>query len=429
MKQLTIIDGLVELAQKAKADSEEWVVKSLLSIALTGSQSLIKAVTTKLAIPAFIETIAPLPFDSSIHSELNPQYFRDHVLLGKIKGTNSPFWYPIPDLTKHLLMLGKTGSGKTNLLYLVIAQLLQRVAVWIFDYKQDFRHLVRMFPGKFLVFDLVKTFKCNPLCPPPGVHPKKWLGIVSDLFCRCNSLLEGSLGLLVGEIDKLYKKHGIYDGSEKYPSFYELYERLKNLPLNPRSRTEGYRESIINRLFAFLSINPDIYDCSKGYPLDELTNKNVIFELHGLLDNQARFWINLLLYWIFCYRIEKKQRGSGLLNLIVFDEAKNVYSPYTNPNIGFANISLITSLIREFGLGIAAADQAANLDSSIFANSFSKILFPLGDGADLKKAQASMSLSNEQIEYIHKLQIGEAIVRFPAYPKPFVLQIPRFPLG
>lgn len=430
MRQLMNIDSLVELAQKTGTDKEEWVLKMLVAISRTGSPGLIKAFITKLQDRALVEALDPYPFDRFIQAEFRPEYFRNHVLLGRIKGTNSPFWYPIRDLTKHLLVLGKPGSGKTNLNYLIAWQTINRASLWIFDRKQDYRHLVRLFPDKILVFDLLKKqFIFNPLSVPPGVHPKKWLEIFSDVFCRSNSLLDGSLGLLIIELDKLYQRYGVYNGGQNYPSFFDLLQRLKNLPLNPRSRTEGYRESLVNRVGAYLSTNPDLYNCSTGYPLEELLNRNIVFELHGMLDQQARFWINIMLYWLFCYRIEKKERGNELKNLVIFDEAKSVFNPFHNENIGFPPITYMAAMLREFGVGLVASDQSAQLDNAIFANSYCKILFPLGSGEDLAKMQKAMSLTNEQVDYVHKLKMGEAIARFPAYPKPFVVQIPRFPLG
>ncbi len=322
MKQLMNIDGLVELAQKAKADSEEWVVKSLLSIALTGNQSLMKAVTTRLAIPAFIETIDPFPFDSAIRAVLNPDLFREYLLLGKVKGTTeTPFWLLIRNLLMHCLVLGRTGSGKTNLFFLLIAQLLNRVAIWVLDRKLDYRHLLRMYPNKFYVFNFTNNFRCNPLCPPEGVHPKIWMQLIADLFCRTTSLLDASLSLLTTIIDHLYAKYGVYAGSGNYPTFLELVEFLKTMKTHPRSRTEGYRVSLLNRLGAFLATTPELYNCSKGYPLEELIKKSIVFELHGLLEPHAKFLVNYLLHWLFCYRIHHKQRGTELRNLCVFDEA------------------------------------------------------------------------------------------------------------
>lgn len=115
-------------------------------------------------------------------------WLKDNVLLGKVKGSEALVWYPLTELLKHLVILGMTGSGKTNFLMWVLSQLIGRFSIWIFDKKQDFRGFVKIFPGKILVLDLMSEFVCNPLSVPPYVNPKMWLELITDLFCRSNGL-------------------------------------------------------------------------------------------------------------------------------------------------------------------------------------------------------------------------------------------------
>ncbi len=353
--------------------------------------------------------------------------FDTHVLLGKVKGSGAPVWYAIKELTKHALVLGATGSGKTNLLYWIISQLLGKVGCWMFDRKEDFRHLIRLFPDKLLVFNLAEDFRCNPLAPPAYTKPMKWLEIFVDLYCRANNLLDGSKSMLLITMKDLYERHKVYFGSRDYPSFFELLEALKKLKVAGRSRSANYKDSLVNRLESYLATNTQLYDCSVGFDIEALLTKSVVFELAGLIDFQANFWINLLLYWVFAYRIGKKERGNRLLNLVVFDEAKSVFPPFENPALGFPPITYMISMLREFGTSIIASDSSAHLNEIIFSNSKLKILFPLGSGDDLLKAARAMGLSAEQAAYTHSLGLGEAIVSLPKIGN-FVLEIPKFPL-
>ncbi len=354
--------------------------------------------------------------------------FDTHVLLGKVKGSGAPVWYPIRELTKHALFLAATGGGKTTLLYWIISQLLQgKVGCWMFDRKEDFRHLIRLFPDKLLVFNLAEDFRCNPLEPPPYTKPMKWLEIFVDLYCRTNNLLDGSKSMLLITMKDLYERHKVNSESNDYPSFFELLEALKILKLTGRSRSSNYKDSLVNRLEAYLATNEQLYDCSVGFDIEALLTKSVVFELGGLIDFQANFWINLLLYWMFAYRIGKKERGNRLLNLVVFDEAKSVFPPFENPALGFPPITYMISMLREFGVGIIASDQMAQLSNAIFANSQLKVLWRLGSGDDLLKVARAMGLSAEQAAYTHTLGLGEAIVSLPKVGT-FVLQIPEFPL-
>lgn len=358
---------------------------------------------------------------------MRTELIHSHVLFGKVKGSSAPVWYPFAEFLKHMLILGRTGSGKTNLIYWIVYQLSKKCGVWMFDRKEDFRHLLQLNKDMY-VFDLMQDFCFNPLQPPPYFHPKKWVEMVTELYCRINSLLGVSQNMLFTACDKLFEDRGIYDGGRDYPSFFELYDALKKMILARWSRSAGSRDSLCNRFEATLATNKSLYDCSIGFDLESLLNKTVVFELAGLMETQANFWINLLLHWVFAYRIGKKERGSQLRNIVVFDEAKAVFSPFENPNLGLAPITYMVSMLREFGVGIIAADQTAQLNNSIFANSQLKILFSLGSGDDLLKAARSMGLDAEQAAYSHNLGVGEAIVRHHKIGKTFILQIPKFPL-
>ncbi len=106
-----------------------------------------------------------------------------------------------------------------------------------------------------------------------------------------------------------------------------------------------------------------------------------------------------------------------------------MFPVYRNENLGQPPINSMISMLREFGVGILAASQSAELDNCIFSNTYCKILFPLGSDEDSAKMQKAMGLTQDQIKYIHKLKRGEAILRCGEYPDPVVIQIPRFPLG
>jgi hypothetical protein len=163
-----------------------------------------------------------------------------------------------------------------------------------------------------------------------------------------------------------------------------------------------------------MDITGDCYECSAGFPLEQLLDKNVIFELDGVMESHANFMVNYLLYWLFCYRIGKGERGKELRNLVVFDEAKAVFSPFENSAIGFSPIVYMVSMLREFGVGIIAADQTAQLNNAIFANSQLKVLFSLGrkpNGRRLSRFYGDQRKEDERLkEYLLNLTIEEKCV-------------------
>ena len=116
-----------------------------------------------------------------------------------------------------------------------------------------------------------------------------------------------------------------------------------------------------------------------------------------------------------------------LRNLVVFDEAKAIFPPSWNPINGFSSMEMMISQAREFGIGVLAADQTAQLSNMLYANTNLKLLMGLGSGVDLLTAAEAMGLSAEQRDYAHNLGVGEAVVH-DRNVGTYVLEIPRFPL-
>ena len=68
----------------------------------------------------------------------------------------------------------------------------------------------------------------------------------------------------------------------------------------------------------------NMLDCSKGFPLEKLIDKSVVFELNGLSSELQSLIATILLCRVFNYRIALGERGV-LKNVIIFDEAKLLF--------------------------------------------------------------------------------------------------------
>ena len=117
-------------------------------------------------------------------------------------------------LTKHLLTVGQSGSGKTTLFYNLMWQL--EAPFWSFDLKQDYRHLAQ--ENEELLVLPWREFRFNPLKPPPGVPPRRWAQVFSEIFGHATALLSGSKNYLLKQLVTLYQ---LYD----HPSSVKLENR------------------------------------------------------------------------------------------------------------------------------------------------------------------------------------------------------------
>jgi len=90
-----------------------------------------------------------------------------------------------------------------------------------------------------------------------------------------------------------------------------VFDAIKTEKIAQHSRKAKSRESLYNRIEEERETSEGIYDCSVDFDLEAPLKKAVVFELTGLIESQANFLVNILLYWVFAYRIGKKERGKG----------------------------------------------------------------------------------------------------------------------
>ena len=231
------------------------------------------------------------------------------ISLGYLLGTTIEMGLFPEELNQHFLIFGRSGAGKTNWIRVIFQQLYNVVPIWFFDYKRDYRHFLQYAKNLYVI--RWENLRFNPLRPPPGTDPKKWIMTFSDVFCLSFGLMAASKSLLVEILYELYELYGVFEGSDTYPSMITLHEmldrksRFKGLTYDER----GYIARTKNKTLSSAILLRDVFDCDQGFHLEELLKKNVVFELDGLTDELQSFIVNSILVWIFTYRLEHGERG------------------------------------------------------------------------------------------------------------------------
>jgi DNA-binding PadR family transcriptional regulator len=427
MGKLPSLKELADLVVHAEMDKDPYVIFLMRSLALDYDENIVRDVLERIQ-PALIkkslnpDPFAPNPTAKDVYG---------NILIGKVKQTDASFGLNLDELGEHTLIAGRAGAGKTTLIYIMLIQLLKhRIPFWAFDFKQDYRHLAKA--GNVLVFNW-ETFRFNPLRPPIAVHPQVWMQAFTNVFCQVYWLLSGSKSIILEHIKRLYTDYGVFSGSNVYPSMFDLYESLKDHKLERKyGREAGFLESAKNRVNECLLSFGDIFDCDKGFSIEELLSKNVVFELEGLLAENQAFILNIILRYVFQYRISNNQRSS-LRHVFLFDEAKTVYSKKRefSKELGVSEIAQFTSTIREFGEGLVVADQMpTELADSIKANTYTVICMSQSGGPNVFEMTRALGLTREQAEACRTLQadkttrVFEAIVKLNGkWLNPFLIQV------
>lgn len=427
-KIITGPEQFYRLAGQAGLKDNPTIQNLIRAVSITNDPSLAQKIGRCLSVMATEKMLRNIPFDDPNPALLYDQAQTNPILLGFLQGSKTLCPYSLDLLNQHALVLGATGTGKTNFLEGIARQAMKTIPVWIFDKdKRDYRHLIRLNPN-VNVFDAQATFLFNPLqAYPPFFKPKHVIETFHMVFTKTNNLLDGSGSLLLHALHSIFEERGVFQGSENYPTLFDLLDKIKSYQLHGNSRRQTFRESLVTRLEAYLIANPQMYSYSKGFPIFELAKRSFVLEVKGLGEQHGRFVVTMLLHTLFNYFIGKGERGNALRLLAICDETKWLAPPGYSHNIGFSPLAYILAQCRSTGLGIIFADQIAQVENALFVQSRLKICFRLGSGEDIEKAGKAMGLSKAQAEYIHKLDTGEAIVRLPKLD-PFLIKTPKLRL-
>lgn len=382
--------------------------KKLLSKAtVEENDRLKKAVKQRLHV--FIQQYQEYPFTDETP---DTSYLDDPVILGETLQDRRLYALKEADLTKHQLTVGPSGTGKTTLHYNILDQV--TTPCWIFDRKQDYRHLIKEQEG-VLVIPWTRL-RFNPLQPPENVGLVRWAMVFSEIFCHAADLLSGSKNYILTHIVQLYKEYNLFrDRSPPYPSLFDLIDLIKSDTVNFVRKQSNYRDTVLNRLEPMTTVTGPIFDCSTGYDLQDLMERNiVVFEFGGLNRDIQNFIQEILFAWLYEYLFQNGERNGELKLLLIWDEAKQAFSYKKEQSdaAGIPEMDDLTARAREFGLGIMAADQeATKLTDSLKANTDTKILLPVKDQKQFRSIADSMQLTDIQRGYVQRLEVGQALVQ------------------
>jgi len=206
---------------------------------------------------------------------------------------------------------------------------------------------------------------------------------------------------------RLYRDE-IEDG--QYPTLFELRDLAEadegKIPYaSPRYRA---KERTVGRASMLTGFFGEIFDCSRGYPIDDLLDCNVVLELQGPVREVQQFVVETLLTWIFYYRDAQGHR-QGLRHAVLFDEAKMVFDRQreANSDVPHPPITGLMGRVREFGEALVVADhEPSKLSDSLKANTNVKLWMSLGSGHDTSEMAETFGVEDDAVDFTQTLQRG-----------------------
>lgn len=343
-----------------------------------------------------------------------------------------PFRLRSDRLREHLLIAGRSGSGKTNLAFVLIHGIMQRgIHVLALDWKRGYRDLRQVRPDLqvFTVGRGVAPLRFNPLIPPPGCEPNIWIKLITEIIAASYLGGDGVISLLVAGLDQLYSQFGVFSGQpRRWPTVDDLLGWLRSTKLKGRA---ALWQASAERILLALTYGEfgGVLRTQDNTRVLELLDKNVVLEMDGLSSSSDRaMFSESLTAYLYRYRLAQGSRAT-LTNVIVLEEAHHVLHA-RQPGASESVLENSIRMIRQYGIGYIFIDQSASLLSRVaFANSYATLALSQKLRADVQVMSSSMNLSDEQQEALSTLPIGSVVVRLAdEHPEPFLVKIPRLPL-
>jgi vacuolar-type H+-ATPase subunit F/Vma7 len=363
----------------------------------------------------------------------DPKVAEGEYLIGLIPDPNKNYSFSIQEseMLRHILIVGSSGSGKTNVTFLLIKHFLQfKKPFLVFDWKRNYRDLTVSFEAceQMLVFTVgreVCPFHFNPLIPPRGTSPTVWLSKLIEIMCHAYFLGEGVIYVLSRAIDNVYKDFGVYEGSNCWPTFRNVLYYLENYEC--KGRETQWLASALRAVSTLCFGEMNRILNSKDYPLAEIFGMNVILELDALTDSEKIFLTETLLLWLHHFRMANGKREL-FRHACIIEEAHHMLSRRLQEVTGTETITdIIMREIREFGESIIVIDQDPSLLSiPALGNTYTTVCMNLKEIRDVNLMSSVLLLDSEEKERLTKLGVGEAIVKLQGrHTDPFFVKIPK----
>ena len=364
-------------------------------------------------------------------------------------------------LCSHTFISGSPGSGKSNLAYIMLTQLMNSGAKFLViePAKGEYSRVIGGYSSKegetVECFSVRggngKLFSLNPFSFPKNVTALEHMESLVSVLETCWPMYAAMTDIMKDAAIRIYEEAG-WDMSDTglpcrdewhYPNFGELMHVLTSVIDSSdysREVKDNYKGSLQTRIKSMLNgMNKRIFggDCMT---CEELFSKNIILDISGITSSENR----ALMMGILIIRLNEFRRSesinaeinSSLKHVTLIEEAHNLLSRTQGEHSGDGtsvsrkSSELIINAIaemRSYGEGFIIVDQTpSKLDSSIIANTAVKIAFNLQNNDDSMIIGRAMSLTDEQIQDIPTLPQGVCIVRSRGWVAPVKVKVGHF---
>lgn len=363
------------------------------------------------------------------------------------------------DYTRHCLIIGITGGGKTNTSKSLLRTLWcqeadKRIPFLVIESaKREYWELRNLDHFEdLMVYTLgsedpqsAVRYRLNPFETIPGISLQSHIDLLLATFKTAFEMYPPMPYVLETAVYEIYKDRG-WDivtnenrfGFTLYPTISDLYDKIgytvasmgydKEVSSNIRSALEARIHSLM------IGGKGAMLNTSRSVPIVSLLSCPTVLELEDIGDDETKsFVIGILLVQLYEYRKCQKDKINGakkLQHILIVEEAHRLLkhvSEEANPTQAksvefFCNM---LAEIRTYGQGIFIADQIpTKLAPDTIKNTNLKIVHRTVAREDREAIGQAMNMSEDQIAYLSSLPRGFAAVYAEGDNRPKCVKFP-----
>ena len=372
--------------------------------------------------------------------------------MGQIE--NAPVSLNINSLTSHCFVTGSTGSGKSNTVYKLIEEVVREPYQIPFlviepakgEYRNEFRNIsnINLFSTNPQIDQMLKL---NPFAFCDGIHILEHLDRLVEIFNGCWEMYAAMPAILKEAIEEAYVSRGwdllnsvfIAEGEPVFPTFIDVLQELPKI-INSSDYSSDTKGDYIGALVTRVnSMTNGIYGqifCDE-FEVDNTTlfDESTIVDLSRVGSSETKSLImGILILKLTEHRMANANSNNSVLkHLTILEEAHNILKNSKNmqsaagSTVVSKSVEMIVNSIAEmrtYGEGFIIVDQSpTSVDIAAIKNTNTKIIMRLPEEEDCKIAGHSVSLSEQQVDELAKLETGVAVIMQNNWSEPVLAKI------
>lgn len=325
----------------------------------------------------------------------------------------------------HVLVVGPTGGGKTNLVHLLVHAISGNASILYITAKEDDARLAMDPP----VVERALTFeelRLSLFTAPAGVSAVSWRRSVLELLCRTWSL-QLSRSLLHQGADTLA---ALYDDYANRSGNSVTFTPAALLAWLKRTRTK-YTDAPVAVLEDLCKVTGDVFEWAYGYPIEELFTSSTVLSLAGLEDeNVARFVVDVLIDAAY-RRLTVSGPNDGSVRLVIVLDDGHRFVSSLHEMKALTSLSSKMLIMRQSGIRLVTVSQNPS-DLVRAALSQSGVIIQVGGLVhqyDLQAVGAAFGMASRASDRLQQVSKGEFVARenLGRCNRPFAGSSYRFP--